>query len=54
MQVSEFKDQLLMSAGVNPERIMEFSCGTYVATPPTCSYTAMKTSCSPSLCTMVM
>ena len=27
IQVSEFKDQLLMSAGVSSERITEFSCG---------------------------
>lgn len=27
--MSEFKDQLLMSAGVSPERIMEFSCGMF-------------------------
>ena len=27
IQVSEFKDQLLMSAGVSSERIAEFSCG---------------------------
>ena len=29
-QVSEFKDQLLSSAGVSPERIIEFSCGEFV------------------------
>ena len=27
LQVSEFKDQLLFSVGVSPERVMEFSCG---------------------------
>lgn len=29
LQVEEFKDQLLASAGVSPERILEFSCGGY-------------------------
>ena len=28
-QVSEFKEQLLISAGVSPERIVEFSCGMF-------------------------
>ena len=31
-KVSEFKDQLLFSAGVSPERILEFSCGEYRST----------------------
>ena len=26
-QVSDFKDQLLFSVGVRPEKIIEFSCG---------------------------
>ena len=35
--MSEFKDQLLSSAGVKPERIMEFSCGELVDLGPHCS-----------------
>lgn len=32
--MSEFKDQLLSSAGVRPERIMEFSCGELIELGP--------------------
>ena len=32
--VEEFKQQLLVCAGVQPERILEFSCGQYLQLPP--------------------